>query len=251
VGAFQTEEGHFTWSNVGDVFDQQYLSAYWTTIELSLVTAAAGGLLGLLMAYAALSPGVPRFLRPLLTTFSGVAANFAGVPLAFAFIATLGTTGLVTRLLQDAGISLYEDGFSLFGFTGLSLAYIYFQVPLMILVIAPAVDGLRREWREAAASLGGSARDYWRHVGLPILAPSILGAMVLLFGNAFSAYATAYALTSGHVELVPLLIGNLIGGNVLSDPHVAYALALGMIVVIAGSMAVYAVLERRAARWRR
>ena len=119
----------------------------------------------------------------------------------------------------------------------MSVVYLYFQIPLMILVIAPALDGLRPEWREASANLGGSRFHYWRHVGLPVLLPSILGAMILLFGNAFSAYATAYALTGGAINLVPLLIGQNLGGDVLSNPHLSQALAFGMIVVIAITMA--------------
>jgi putative spermidine/putrescine transport system permease protein len=210
-----------------------------------------GGVLGVLIAYAALSPRAPRFVRPVLTTFSGVAANFGGVPLAFAFIATLGTVGSATRVLGHIGINPYDHGFSLFSFWGIVVTYLYFQIPLMVLVIAPAIDGLREEWREAASNLGATSWQYWRRVGLPILLPSFLGAMVLLFGGAFAAYATAYSLTSGNIELTPLQIGELLGGNVLSDPHQGYALALGMIIVISVAMTIYFVLDRRASRWRR
>jgi putative spermidine/putrescine transport system permease protein len=201
------------------------------------------------MAYAAASPGAPRWIRTALTTFSGVAANFAGVPLAFAFIATLGTTGFLTQVLRDNGVNLYQMGFTLFSFSGLALTYLYFQMPLMILVIVPAIDGLKKEWREAASNLGASGVDYWRYIGLPVLLPSLLGAMVLLFGNAFAAYATPYALTSGVLTLVTTQIGNVLQGNVLTDPHLGQALALGMIVVIAVSMSIYAVLQQRTARW--
>ncbi|HEX5468848.1 MAG TPA: ABC transporter permease subunit [Gaiellaceae bacterium] len=251
LGSFRTEEGSFTTHFVSQIFHEPYRSAYVTSIKISLYTAVLGGILGLLVAYAALSPRGPRFIRPVMTTFSGVAANFGGVPLAFAFISTLGTVGAATRFLDNVGIDLYGHGFTLFGFWGLVATYLYFQIPLMILVIAPAIDGLREEWREAAANLGATAWQYWRRVGLPILLPSMLGAMVLLFGGAFAAYATAYALTSGTIELTPLQIGELLGGNVLSDPHQGYALALGMIVVISVAMAIYFVLDRRASRWQR
>jgi putative spermidine/putrescine transport system permease protein len=230
----------------------QYIHAFRTSIEISLLTALVGGLFGLMMAYAAVQAGTPRFLRHGLTTFSGVAANFAGVPLAFAFIATLGNLGIVTEFLNNHfGINLYQHGFSLFTFTGVSLVYMYFQIPLMILVIAPAIDGLRNEWREASANLGGSSFHYWRHIGLPVLFPSILGAMILLFGNAFAAYATAYALTGGSVNLVPVIIGQNIGGDVLSNPHLSEALAFGMIAVISVSMVLYTLVQRRASRWMR
>jgi putative spermidine/putrescine transport system permease protein len=251
VGAFRTEDGAFTLDNVQNLFQAQFLDAYKTSIELSLLTALLGGLLGLLLAYAAIAQGFPGWIRTTLTTFSGVAANFGGVPLAFAFIATLGTLGLVTRFLDSIGIDIYANGFSLFTFTGLTITYLYFQIPLMVLVIAPAIDGLRREWREAASSLGASDRQYWRHIGLPILTPSLLGAMVLLFGSSFAAYATAYALTTGKINLVPLLIGQVVSGNVLSDPQMGKALSFGMIVVMAFSMVIYILLQRRAARWTR
>jgi putative spermidine/putrescine transport system permease protein len=236
---------------VGDLFQAQYLGAYETSIELSLVTAALGVALGGLLAYAVVRRGTPRFVRSVVTAFSGVAANFAGVPLAFAFIATLGTVGVVTRWLNGLGLDPYEQGFTLFNFWGLAITYLYFQIPLMLLVIAPALDGLRREWREAAESLGSPTWRYWFQVGLPVLAPSFLGAFLLLFGNAFSAYATAYALTGGNVNIVPLLIGAVTNGNVLSDPHLGQALALGMVVVMAVTTLLYALLARRASRWMR
>jgi putative spermidine/putrescine transport system permease protein len=251
AGAFVTQDGQFTLAHLAAVLEGQHLQAYVNSLQLSAATAVAGGGLGGLMAYAAVSPGAPRWIRPALTTFAGVAANFAGVPLAFAFIATLGTVGLVTQLLRSLGVDLYGAGFTLFSFAGLALTYTYFQIPLMILVIAPALDGLRTEWQEAAASLGATGVQFWRYVGLPVLAPSVLGATVLLFCNAFAAYATPYALTSGVVNLVTTQIGNVLQGNVLTDPHLGHALALGMIAVIAVAMAGYALLQRQAARWMR
>lgn len=148
-------------------------------------------------------------------------------------------------------IDIYAQGFTLFSRTGVEVVYMYFQIPLMVLVIAPAIDGLRREWREAASNLGANAWQFWRHVGVPVLLPSILGAVILLFGNAFAAYATAYALTSGTVNLVPVVIGAYYTGNVFQNPHLAQALALGMFVVLALMMFAYIPLQRRAARWAR
>jgi len=251
VGAFRDPEGRWTVRYLEAILHEPFLRAFLNSFQISAVTAAAGAVFGFLVAHAALTGG-PGWLRPLLTTFSGVAANFAGVPLAFAFIATLGTTGLVTQLVRAVlGVDLYERGFTLFSFTGLSLTYLYFQMPLMVLIITPAIDGLRREWWEAATNLGATGFQYWRYVGLPVLLPSLLGASVLLFGNAFAAYATPYALTSGVVNLVTMQIGNVLQGNVLSDPQLGQALSLGMIVVISASMALYGLLQRRASRWLR
>ncbi len=249
VGAFKSDKGKFTFDNLSTVVHTpEYVRAFKTSIEISLVTAIIGGTLGLLLAYAAVRNGTPRWIRPLLTTFSGVAANFAGIPLAFAFIATLGFTGIVTKLLNDhLGVNLYRHGFTLFSFWGVALVYLYFQIPLMILVIAPAIDGLRTEWREASSNLGASSFQYWRHIGFPVLLPSVLGATILLFGNSFAAYATASQL--GGVSLVPIIIGQNIGGDVLSNPHLSQALAFGMIIVIATSMVLYTLVQRRASKW--
>jgi putative spermidine/putrescine transport system permease protein len=209
-----------------------------------------GGVVGLFVAYAALRDGTPGWIRSAFTTFSGVAANFGGIPLAFAFIATLGSIGVVTQFLQNQlHFNLYQHGFTLFGKTGVEIVYLYFQLPLMILVISPAIDGLRKEWREAASNLGAKQWQFWWHVGLPVLMPSMLGAIILLFGNAFAAYATAYSLTSGTVNIVPILIGAYYNGNVLDNPHLAQAMAFGMFVVLALMMIAYIPLQRRAARW--
>ena len=252
VGAFKDNKGAATLDHVHKLVHQPYVDQYWLSIKISLITAGLGCLFGLLIAYAALRQGTPRVVRAVVTTFSGVAANFAGIPLAFAFIATLGTIGVVTTFIKDhLHYDLYAHGFTLFGERGVELVYLYFQIPLMILVIAPAVDGLRTEWREAASNLGASSWQYWRHVGIPVLMPSFLGAFILLFGNSFSAYATAYGIAANGISIIPITIGFYYSGNVLFDPHFAEALAFGMFVVLAVMMLLYVPLQRRSARWMR
>ncbi|HEX6270441.1 MAG TPA: ABC transporter permease subunit [Anaerolineales bacterium] len=251
VGAFQGDERQFTLQHVNNLSQRFILEAYRNSIQVSLATALAGGLFGFLLAYAITLGGLPPSVRVMVTTFSGVASNFAGVPLAFAFISTLGRTGMITQALNSAGINLYQQGFSLYTFMGLSLTYLYFQFPLMVLIMVPALDGLKREWREASENLGATGFQYWRYVAFPVLLPSILGTMVLLFGNAFGAYATAFALTGGTLDLVTIMIGAQIRGNVLYDPGLGYAMAVGMIVIMAFSIAVYSWLQRRSERWLR
>ncbi len=251
AGAFQTESGRWTLDNIRALFANQYANAYLTSIGISLTTALIGTVCGFFVAYAAIKEGAPRWIRALLSTFAGVAANFAGVPLAFAFVATLGTTGFITVFLRDHGLDLYQGGFTLYSFFGLALVYTYFQLPLMILLISPALDGLRREWTEAAASLGATSMEFWRWVGLPILWPALLGALVLLFGNAFAAYATATALVGSQIGLVPILIGRVTTGDFASNPRMANALSLGMVLIISAAMVVYGVLQRRSRRWLR
>lgn len=250
IGSFTNTAGQFTLDNIVQLFQQpNILSAYWLSIRISAVTAIGGGILGFLLAYSVTVGGLPNSLRSLLITFSGVASNFAGVPLAFAFVATLGRTGFITAVLKNFGINIYDAGFSLYSFAGLSLTYMYFQFPLMVLIMAPALDGLRKEWREAAENLGATYSQYWMRVAMPILLPSILGAMILLFGNAFGAYATAYALTGGTLPIVTIQIGAQIRGDVLHNPGLGYAMAIGMVFIMTISLLGYSLLQKRTERW--
>ena len=251
VGAFQTPDGSFTLDNIQRLNQPQILRAYQTSIKLSLASALLGALVGSLLAWAVVMGRVPAFLRPMVTTFSGVASNFAGIPLAFAFIATLGPVGLITKefFLDGLGINLRGLGFNLLSFWGLTVTYLYFQIPLMVLILIPALDGLKREWREAAAILGATPFEYWRYVALPVLWPSLLGTTILLFANAFGAIATAYALTGPGLNIVPILLYAQIRGDVLHDPHLGYALALGMIVITGAANVAYIWLRARGERW--
>ena len=250
IGAFQDHDGAFTLDNVLRLGQASIRNSYWLSIEVSLASAVFGALFGLALALAVVRGGLPGWLRPTLMTFSGVASNFAGVPLAFAFIATLGRMGFVTLLLKNlVGLDLYAVGFNIFTFTGLTLTYLYFQIPLMILVVTPALDGMKREWNEAASMLGASQAQYWRMVALPVLWPSILGASLLLFANAFGAIATAYALTGPSLNIVPILLYAQIRGDVLHDPNLGYALALGMLMITGLSNLAYILLRARSERW--
>ncbi|MGI3903742.1 MAG: ABC transporter permease [Janthinobacterium lividum] len=252
VGAFQDNDGHFTVANLAGLLEPGIVSAYAISLEVSAASAILGAILGFMLAWAVVLGGLPRWLRPILMTFSGVASNFAGLPLAFAFIATLGRTGLVTAILQNVfGFSLYRTGFNILSFWGLTLTYLYFQIPLMVLILTPALDGLKREWREAATILGASPFTYWRYVVIPILWPSLLGTTLLLFANSFGAIATAYGLTGSTLNLVTILLYAQIRGDVLHNPHLGYALALGMVVITGLSNAIYIVLRTRSERWLR
>jgi putative spermidine/putrescine transport system permease protein len=251
IRSFQGPGGVFTLQNVTDLFTSRDIgNAYRLSLEVSVVTAVGGALFGFLLAYAVCLGGMPKWARSFLVSFSGVASNFAGVPLAFAFVATMGNAGLVTRVLESTlHIDIHAGGFTIYSFYGLSIVYMYFQFPLMVLIMAPALDGLHREWREACENLGGSSFHYWRFIALPILLPTLLGTAILLFGNAFGAYATAYAFTGSFLNLVPIVIGAQIQGDVLYNPGLGNALALGMIVIMSICMLGYTWLQRRAARW--
>jgi putative spermidine/putrescine transport system permease protein len=250
LGAFSTVQGTFTLDNLVGLTAANILNATWISMRISLLTALLGCVAGLLIAIAVTRGGLPSGLRDATMTFSGVASNFAGVPLSFAFIATLGRLGFATVLLRDwFGVNLYASGFNLISFAGLTITYLYFQIPLMVLIITPALDGLKREWREAAESLGADNFQYWRMIALPVLWPSLLGTFALLFANAFGAVATAMALTGSSLSLLPIVLFAQIRGDVLQDPHLGYAIAFGMIVITGIANLVYIVLRARSERW--
>lgn len=250
LGAFRTPEGSFTLENIAALSTGTIPAAYWISIKISLASALFGCLIGFAVAAAVVLGGLPQWIRGPLLTFSGVASNFAGVPLAFAFLATLGPLGMVTVFLKtQLGIDLRSLGFNLLSFWGLTITYLFFQIPLMILIITPALDGLKKEWREAAAILGATGPQYWRMVALPILFPSLLGTFALLFANAFGAVATAIALTGSSLSIVPILLYAQIRGDVLGNPHLGYALAFGMIVVTGIANGIYIWLRARSERW--
>ena len=186
-----------------------------------------------------------------MATASGVLANTGGVPLAFMFIAVLGTYGALTTWLKNFGIEIYSGSWTLYSFSGLLIVYLYFQIPLMVLISLPVLENIKAEWRDAAQSLGASTFRYWKSVLIPILTPQLLGFFLLLFANSFAAYATAAALTSGSLALVPVQIASLIGSNVQVDgANTAMALGLGMVLLVGISTIGYAILERRTSRWR-
>lgn len=249
-GAFRGPDGGFTFDNILGLNTRTIRNAYWVSIRVSFWSALFGCAIGFAMAAAVVLGGLPKPIRSPMLTFSGVASNFAGVPLAFAFIATIGPVGLITVWLRtEFGINLRAYGFNLFSTTGLILTYLFFQIPLMILIITPALDGLKREWREAASVLGATGFQYWRMVALPILFPSILGTFALLFANSFGAVATAFALAGPQLNIAPILLFSQIRGDVLGSPGLGYALAFGMIVITGAANALYIWLRARSERW--
>jgi len=251
IGAFAGDGGGATLANVKALTDTYILEAFGRSILLSAVSALVGAILGALLAYALVTAKPGGLLRRCVTAAAGVLAQFGGVTLAFAFLATIGLSGFLTEWLKThLSFDIYANGVWLFELPGLILVYTYFQIPLMVIVFLPALDGIRPQWREAAESLGGTTWQYWTKVAGPLLAPAFLGSTLLLFANAFSAYATAAALVSQGSPIIPLQIrGALTSEVVLNQANVGKAMALGMVVVVAVVMALYTLLERRTAKW--
>ncbi len=249
VGAFQ-EEGRFTFANIRALGDEASVSALWKSVLLSGSTAVIGAVFGALLSYLVVTSRPGSIFRRVVTSASGVLAQFGGVTLAFAFIATLGFSGVVTEILRTtAGVDVFGSGW-LFGLPGLILVYTYFQIPLMVIVFVPALEGLRPELREAAISIGATSFQYWTRIAVPLLRPAFLGSTLLLFANAFAAYATAAALVSQGNPILPLLIrAGLTSEVLLGRQNLAFALAFEMVVVVAVVMVLYALLIRRTTRW--
>ena len=252
TGAFRAEDGSLSTATIVEVLTSEtHLSAFRRSVQVSVITAVAGAVLGGLMAWAISIGRSNGPLRRVALAASGVFAQFGGVMLAFAFLATFGFNGMVTLFLTERlGETFLTDASWLYGIGGLAVVYTFFQIPLMLIVFLPAMENVRPEWREASDGLGGSTWEYWRHVAGPILFPSFIGATLLLFANAFSAYATAAALISQGSPIVPLQIrGALSSETTLSNQALGSTLALGMVVVVAIVMTGYALLQRRVAKW--
>ena len=252
VGSMTAPGGGFSLTNFAGINQPYMVKAFSLSLSVSAVSAVAGAFFGAVLAYAVVTGNPRGLLRRSIMSASGVLAQFGGVALAFAFIATISTVGFVTVFLKDHGIDIYANGVWLYDAPGITLIYVYFQIPLMVLVFLPALDGIRPQWREATESLGGSTWHYWRYVAGPLLAPAFLGCTLLLFANAFSAYATIAALLTNGGVYVPLQIQALLTSETeQSQPGLAQALAVAMILIVVIVMTLYTLLQRRTTRWLR
>jgi len=243
-----TSKGLFTLEFYRQAMDPLFLRSFGNSIKLSATTASLGVVFGTLVAYAIITTN-NKFLQNALTALSDVTTNFGGAPLAFAFIVILGSTGVITLILKEIGINLYPN-FRIYSISGLTIAYLYFQLPLMILLIIPSLHGLKREWREAALNLGASGFQYWVRVALPILFPSLMSGFLLLFANSFGAYATAWTLTGSDVDLITIRIAALIRGEVQLAPELADALSIMSLLIMSACVVGYMWLSNRARRTR-
>jgi len=249
--SFMSNENTFTLDNFRTTMQEPYRSGFFNSIKIGLYSAAIAAVPGAIAAYFIESRG-PVKLRRTISVMNGVLANTGGVPLAFMFYAALGIQGQLTKVLKFFGWDIYAGRFSLGTFLGLLIVYLYFQLPLMIIVFSPAIVALRREWAEAARNLGANQLNYWIKIGIPLLFPSFIASFLLLFASGFSAYATANALTIGDIALTPLQIGGLLDGNVsASQINLGKALGVVMIVISAFAVIPYLAIQRRSARWQK
>ena len=247
--SFLSNENTFTFSNFVTATQDPYRTGFVNSIKIGLFSAAIAAFPGAIAAYFIETRGSSK-LRRTIAVMSGVLANTGGIPLAFMFYAALGIQGQLTKILKFIGWDLYSGTFSLGSFLGLLIVYLYFQLPLMVIVFSPAIVSLRREWSEAARNLGANQFHYWIRIGIPLLFPSFIASFLLLFASGFSAYATANALTVGNLPLTPLQIGGLLDGNVsASQLNLGKAMGVVMILISAFAVIPYLAIQRRSARW--
>lgn len=249
--SFMSNENTFTISNFQTTVQEPYRTGFINSIKIALASAAIAAFPGAVAAYFIESRASSK-VRRVIAVMSGVLANTGGVPLAFMFVAALGLQGQLTKILKYFGWDIYAGRFSLGSFIGLLIVYLYFQLPLMVIVFSPAIVSLRKEWLEAARNLGANRFDYWMRIGFPLLFPSFIASFLLLFASGFSAYATANALTVGNLPLTPLQIGGLLDGNVsASQLNLGKALGVVMILISACAVIPYLVIQKRVTRWQK
>lgn len=227
INSFIYEEA---WSigNYLEVFANDfYLQAFENTLWLSLACSVIGLFIASVTAFSIYK--MQGKVRRMMISFTTMASNFSGVPLAFAFIIILGFNGAITLQLKAWGI--IED-FNIYSASGLMLLYVYFQIPLGVLLLYPAFDALKPEWEDAAKTMGASKLTYWLKVAIPVLSPALLGTFIILIANAMGAYASTYALTSGNYNLVTIRIASLVSGDLFLEPNMAAALSVLLIAIL-------------------
>lgn len=233
ITSFQNSEG-FTLKQYESIYTNHYiLQGFKNSITLSVISAMIALLITLFAVYAMMNVSEP--VREKILILTNLTSNFSGIPLAFAFIVLLGNSGLFTLLFDKWDIDVLTS-FSLYSWSGLLLIYIYFQLPLSLMLLYPIYDGIQQQWKEAAALLGASGWQFWMKIGLPVMLPGIVGTFSVLFANAMGAYASAYALTSSHYNLVAIRIGSLIKGDIFAQPELASAIAVILAVTMVTAM---------------
>ncbi|MFA0441771.1 ABC transporter permease [Vibrio sp. 10N.286.49.C2] len=228
LNSFQYD-GEFSFENYLEVFDSSFMmQAFSNSIWLAIWSSVIGLFIAALLVSSLRR--VDSKLRDGVIAFTNMSSNFAGVPLAFAFIIILGVNGAVTLLLKQYGII---EEFNLYGKWGLLVIYIYFQIPLGVLLLYPAFDALQDDWQSASALLGAKTWQYWTQIGFPVLSPALLGTLIILVANAMGAYASVYALTAGNYNVITVRIASLVSGDLFLEPNLAAAISVILMAILA------------------
>lgn len=238
--------GKFTVSNYQEVFTNAfYYQSFLNSGVIALFSSIIGLLLAIIVAYSMTC--LPDRIQDKISVYINIAANFAGVPLAFAFIILVGNSGAFRLFFDGLNLPLLSE-FNLYSWQGLTITYLYFQIPLGILFIYPSLKKIKKEWKEAAFLLGATNSMYWRKVGLPNIFPSIAGTFVIMFANGMGTYETAYALTGSNVNLITIRIASLVAGDIYAQPEIGSTLAVVFAVMMLLVLATSQILLKRVRR---
>ncbi|MFX3623447.1 MAG: ABC transporter permease [Ectobacillus sp.] len=218
-----------------------YLQGIYNSVLISLFSAVTSIVVAVILAYSFTK--FSKKIQNRLLMIANMTSHFEGIPLSFSYIILLGNNGLFTLLFAKLGWDVFAE-FNLYSWTGLILVYVYFQIPMAIMLLYPAYHGIKKQWKEAAALLGASKLQFWLHIGLPVLLPSIAGIFSILFANAMGAYATAYALVGSNYNLLSLQIASLVASDVTLKPQLGSALG----VLLASTMILAMWFNQRMAR---
>ncbi|MGF1787425.1 ABC transporter permease subunit [Photobacterium swingsii] len=222
-------DDEFALDNYSEIFDSAFMmQAFSNSLWLSIWSSIIGLAIATLLVSSLRR--VDSKIRDGVVAFTNMSSNFSGVPLAFAFIIILGTNGAITLLLKQYGLL---GDFDLYGKWGLLVLYIYFQIPLAVLLLYPAFDALNDDWQAAAALLGAKTWHYWLKVALPVLSPALFGTLIILIANAIGAYASVFALTSGNYNIITVRIASLVSGDLFLEPNLAAAISVILMAMLA------------------
>lgn len=243
----QSKDILFTLENYQKIFSTlSYRKAIANSLKITSISTAFGIVIAFLGARAAYNSR-GKFRNVYLTVLN-MTSNFAGVPLAFAYMIILGNAGVVKQIADMYGIGFLQD-FDLYSSTGLTMIYVYFQIPLSTLLLIPAFNGIRKEWGEANMLLGGTSARFWQKVGIPVLLPSLFSTLSVLFANALSAYATAYALLMNNFSLLPINISASFVGDIKSKPKLGAALSVVMMIIMSIVILVNNYITKKTTKW--
>ncbi|NRR03370.1 ABC transporter permease subunit [Brevibacillus sp. RS1.1] len=233
LDSFQSDNAYSWVHYVTALTNPYYFKGILNSLQISLYSSLIGIVIALVASYSITQ--MPKKIQTIMITFSNMTSNFSGIPLAFAYIILLGSSGVFTLLSKELGWNILSS-FDLYSWSGLVAVYVYFQIPLAILMLYPTYSGIQKSWRESAALLGASPLQFWWHIGLPVIFPGLVGTFSILFANAMGAYATAFALVGGSYNIVPIRIGALVSGDAISQPHLGSALAVILGLMMIGAM---------------
>lgn len=236
------EVGGFTLNNYKEILtDSVYIVATNNSLYLSIASAVIGLIISFFIAYAVNEIGQKGQNR--ILSILNMVSNFAGLPLYFAFVVILGNTGIFVLALRAIGINL-SSVFRLYTIDGLLLLFVYFQIPLGSLMLVPAFQAIKPEWKEASEILEAPAHKFWTRIGIPVLLPSLLDTFSLLFANAITAYATVILLVTTSIPLLPVKITTMFTGEMTPQREMGSALAIWMIFLMLMALCICNLLKK-------